>query len=322
MSAKRKGREGSRWYNERPSPDDVAKWFVDNVQIDEDLDAKDYVTGVTLINSTETTKETVGFRDNGTPIVSEIKNVVYTPYPRVDTRIKYFHDLMAANPEWYGVIEPVEVELSRNIHLPPGFFPFRVEAGDGTTTFICCSMKVTVWERDGYEEKRVVNSRTGEEKLVRTGKKIIDAPPATKMIATKRKYPDENSLMKAETGAVGRALGMAGMLVVPGAGVATAEDLQELPTQEAQPASPEPAAPSLPKESSDQDDEALQARALELIELLKQESPSDYKAFEGWAKERDLGQLSEVTGPTLKGVVRQLERKLDQVEKQGPSDSE
>lgn len=321
MSAQRKGREGSRWYNERPSSDEVAKWFVDTVQVDGKLDPKSYVSGITLINSTEKTKETVGFRDNGMPIVTEVQNVVYTPYPRVDTRIKYFHDLMTVNPDWYGVIEPVEVELPKNVYLPPGFFPYRVDTEHGTTTFICCSMKVTVWDRDGYEEKRVVNPRTGEEKTIRSGKKIIDAPPASKMIATKRKYADENALMKAETGAVGRALGMAGMLVVPGAGVATAEDLQELSAQEAQPASPEPAAPTLP-EAKASDDEALQARTLELIELLKEVSPDGYKAFEAWAKERKLGKLSDVKGPALKGVVRQLERKIDQVEKDGASGSE
>lgn len=322
MSAQRKGREGSRWYNERPSSDEVAKWFVDTVQVADGLDAVNYVSGITLINSTEKTKETTGFRENGTPINVEAHNVVYTPYPRVDTRIKYFHDLMTANPDWYGVIEPVAVENPHGVNLPVGFFPFRVKAEGGETTFICCSMKVTVWKREGYEEKVYRNPRTGEESLVRTGSKIIDAPPATKMIATSRKYPDENALMKAETGAVGRALGMAGMLVVPGAGVATAEDLQELPVQEARPASPEPPEPKLPVNPPEADDEALRVRALELIELLKETSPDGYKSFETWAKERSLGQLSECHGPALKGVVRQLERKLDQIEKAAPSDSE
>lgn len=319
MSEPRKGREGSRWYNERPSSDDVAKWFKANVPVYEGLDVEDYIAGITLINAVEKTKEATGFRDNGTPIIEEVHSVVYTPYPRVDTRIKYFHDLMALKAdEWYGAIEPVAVELQRGVHMPPGFFPHKVVTQGGETRFVCCSMKVTVWEREGFEEKPIINTRTGEQTFVRTGKKVIDAPPATKMIACVRKYADENALMKAETGAVGRALGMAGMLVVPGAGVATAEDLQELASQEAQPAEPEAKAqPEEPGSSGKEPtDDELRERAKGLIEALKQ-YPDAFKAFQAWATERNLGQLSETVSPALRGVVRQLERKLDEAERSG-----
>lgn len=320
----RKGQEGSRWYNERPSGEDISAWFRENVHIEEGLDPADYVTGITLIPGEEKSKEVVGYRDNGAPVIEERVNLAYTPYPRVDTRVKYFHDLMALKAdEWVGYIEPVEVETPRGTHLPPGFFTFRVQEDNGITTFICCSMKVTVYKRGTVKEeaRQVGNGRGGVQIATRrTGEVVIDGPPATKMIGVRKRFADSFSLMKAETGAVGRALGLAGMLVVPGAGVATAEDMAEVPDIEARP--PEPVAETpqpqaAPKSAAATDDE-LRQQAASIIEEMRLHFPEALEDFKAWAKERGMGKLSEVTQPALKGVVRQLERKLDEARESNP----
>lgn len=321
----RRGQEGSRWYNERPTGEDISQWFRENVHIEEGLDPADYVTGITLIPGEEKSKEVVGYRDNGSPVIEERINLAYTPYPRVDTRVKYFHDLMALKAdEWVGYIEPIEVPTPKGTHLPPGFFTFRVQEDNGVTTFICCSMKVTVYKRGTVkEEHRQINNGRGDITTVtrRTGEVIIDGPPATKMIGVRKRYADSFSLMKAETGAVGRALGLAGMLVVPGAGVATAEDMAEVPDIEARP--PEPVAEGAaqpqagPQETGPTDDE-LRQEAASIIEEMRLHFPEALEDFRAWAKERNMGKLSEVTQPALKGVVRQLERKLDEARESNP----
>lgn len=312
----RKGREGSRWINERPAAEEVASWFKDNVALHDNMEHEDYVSGITLISSTDKNKQVIGFRENGSAIIEERPFLVYTPYPRVDIRIKYFHDLMALHEdEWYGVIEPVLTETPQGVYLPDGFFSYSVPQGEKKVNFVCCRMKVTVYERKSFEVKEVVNRRTGETSLVTVGNKVLDAPPATKMIQAARNYADEFALMKAETGAIGRALGMAGMLVVPGAGVATAEDMGEVnappPQADAEDigAGGEEPAPSEGKQPTD---EELRDQAASLVKQLKDEYPGKWAEFQAWSKERGIGKLADTVSPALRGVVRQLERKLSE----------
>lgn len=308
----RRGQEGSRWYNERPSGEAVAKWFEENVPLHDGLDAKHYVTGITLIPAKERGNEVIGYRDGGAPIIEERQNLVFTPYPRVDIRIKYFHDLMAMKAEeWYGVIEPVPVPQKRGQSLPPGFFTQSVPVKDGVMNFVVCTMKVTVWLREGFKEEYHHQTQT----VRRTGVRLIDAPPATKQIAVTNRYGDADTfaLMKAETGAIGRALGMAGMLVVPGAGVATAEDMGEVDSPPPAPVPEAPEGQEGPQGTGPTDDE-LRAEATRLIALLEEHAPGKLEEFKAWAKERGLGKLSETVSPALKGVVRQLERKLTEAE--------
>lgn len=313
-SEARKGQEGSRWINERPSGADVASWFKENVKLHEGLSAEDYVTGITLIPANEKTKEVIGYRDNNSAIIEERQNVVYTPYPRVDTRIKYFHDLMAANAdEWYGVIEPIEVPRPRSSVLPPGFFHQRVQNKKGDViSFIGCTMKVTVWKRDGFEE--TFHHQTGT--VRRTGVRVIDAPPATKIVALTNGYGDADTfaMMKAETGAIGRALGMAGMLVVPGAGVATAEDIGEVdqPPPQGPTTADDAAGEPTDEPGNGPTDDELRAQAAALIQQLQDNAPDKLAEFQAWAKDRNMGLLSETVSPALRGVVRQLERKVDE----------
>lgn len=319
MADERQGREGSRWYNERPTGEDFAAWFEASVPLHEGLDHKDYVSGITMIQSVEKTKETIGFReDNGKPIIDETSNVVYTPYPRVDMRVKYWNDLLAAHPDWLGILEPI-APAAPTAGLPMGFFRMSV----GEVRFVCCTMKATIYKRDTVKVEKVpvVDPRTRVRtfQTLRTGETIIDAPPATKMVNTMARYgPDEFSLMKAETGAVGRALGLAGMLVVPGSGVATAEDMGEQQASEGQPPPTEPA-PATPPENSQTDertqeeiDSELRAQATALIETLKAKGGDEaFAEFQEWCKGRSIGKLSNTSGLPLKGVVKALEKRID-----------
>lgn len=309
----RQGQEGSRWINERPSAEAIATWFRDSVSVPEGLDVANYVSGVTLIQSTEDAKEVIGFKDDGTPTWREISHIVYVPYVKVETRVQFFHDLMAQHREdWLGVIEPVSVP-NPSPDLPPGFFKFT----SADTPFICCTMKVTVFERSTVKWVETRNVQTGEMERVRVGKTIIDAPPATKMVPSKRKYADSSSIMKAETGAVGRALGMAGMLIVPGSGVATAEDVREAQDIEQMPSAAREEAP-LPEGQrslaiAEPSHEELVTRAVSLIQQLKDTSEDAHAIFLAWVKEKGYeGKVSEMPDPAIKGLIKKAEKDLEE----------
>lgn len=311
--AKRRGQEGSRWYNVPPTGAELARWFKDNVAIHDGLAHEDYVQGVTLIPQTERTKEVIAWDSEDQPLIRRTENLVFTPYAKVETRVKYFHDLMARKEkDWIGIIEPVS-PAGADDRLPPGFFIYLIPTGpDKVVRYICCTMKVTVYEREDFEERReVADTRLGISEVRRVGKKVIDAPPATKMIPLTSTWndnvkADDMAMMKAETGAVGRALGMAGMLVIPGTGVATAEDMNEAEALRGQPSgavsSDEP-----PAELPDARDQppsqetmvALREEAVQAINVLKNEHPDQFKLFQEWAQGRGIGRLDAVTDPTI-----------------------
>lgn len=337
----RKGREGSRWFNERPDAEAVAEWFK-GVPLHEELEANRdrYLGGIVLIEGTLKAKEIRGFnQETGAPIItdSKVEHLTYTPYPKVETRVQYFHDLMAEHAdEWLGVIEPV---AGGQDGLPPGFFARTVnhhnrQGQPAITRYICCTMRCVVYDRASYEEKwyhpqtRPGDRNPQEPRLLRSGKTVIAGAPATKMVPLLQ-YPDKPdpfSMMKAETGATGRALGMAGMLVVPGAGVATAEDMNEAghldetgtateSPQASQAPPPEAAAkPPASAEEAQDEEAALRTRAGECIRKLRADYPDAYERFKEWASERGVENLSDQTGPTLKGLVRKAEKTLDEAE--------
>ena len=326
-AAKRHGKEGNRWVNEQPSGDAVATWFKENVAIAEKLEAEHYVGGVTLIPSNEKTRAVVGWDAGNSPIIKNVYDLVLTPYMRVETRVKYFHDLTAAEG-WLGVIEPVAI-AEQNPRLPKGFFISSTRTSENTEVrYVGCSMKVTVFKRDTVKfERRMIDKRSGHEDFVRVGELVIDAAPATKLVPVltygrnRTVVPDDFALMKAETGAVGRALGMAGILVIPGTGIATAEDLQEagqLRDAVEDGASPEDA--ELPPERPEgpvaglgsaelDNDEEMRAEATRLIGDLDA-YPEVKSQFLNWAKERGHNRLSEVTSPALRGLLRKAESML------------
>jgi len=311
--ARREGQEGSRWLNVRPTGEEIAAWFKDNVAIAEGLKHEDYVSGITLIQQTERSKEVIAWSPEQQPVIADRSNLVYVPYAKVETRVKYFHDLMRVNPEWEGVIEPVRVPHP-DPNLPPGFFFLAVPTGQNAgVRFICCSMKVTVYA-EGETKPMTVDKRTGEQRMIRTGKRIVDAPPATKMIpVTTNRGADNFSLMKAETGAVGRALGLAGMLVIPGTGVATAEDMAEAEAMERQPQQPTSDQAQPPQEQRPEQEviTELRQQAATAIGALKEEFPDQFEDFKKWAQERGIGQLNEITDQVkLRGLVTKAEREL------------
>lgn len=311
----KRGREGGRWYNERPTSDEIATWFKD-VPMHEGMDPARYVGGLTLIESWEHTTE---IRENGgnkTPV--KVKNLALTPYCKVETRVQYFWDYMAAHPEWVGSIIPVDSprKHERDGDLPPGFYRVLVKQAEKSYGYVACSMRVTVRERDGK------NHRYDQ---------IIDAPPATKLIPILSENwgkvePDPFALMKAETGAVGRALGLAGMLIVPGAGVATAEDMLEAqaqgPVPEGEVETPSGLPDAVPsrgvEDRSDEEEqptadpaEALAAEAKEKLAQLEAESPQKHEEFQTWAKGRKLGALETLGQVQLRGIVRRLDKALE-----------
>lgn len=303
----RRGLEGSRWYNQRPSSAEVADWWEKVVvpTLHEEIDPGRYLAGLMLIQNVEKVKdEIVGYKPDGSLMVSEVKHIVFTPYPKVDVRIQYFWDLMEKHPDWYGVIEPVGGDPS----LPPGFRIYNSGVIDNgqEVRFMCCTQKVSIYKRDTVKTQ-MVNER-GKQRLVVTGELIKDAPPATKMVKIKGRWgADEHALMKAETGAVGRALGMAGILVVPGAGVATAEDMQSLDTPQEAQAQPQAEAAAPPP---DMTEEELRKKAAELTEKFRLQYPEEFNLFSEWAKSRNFGKLSEMQNPALRSLVKKLERDL------------
>jgi hypothetical protein len=225
--------EGSRWLHAKPTGAEFAAWFNENVPVHDGLDASKYVGGVTLISATEKVKLTK-FKQNGDPYTHEVEHAVFIPYAKVETRVKYFRDLMEAKAdEWIGVIRPADVQRYADVeqmqrrffngHLPPGFFihpqTWFASQKENVSLYIGYAAEVLVYRKDDWFEKG------------------HDAHPVisgfgTKAVPAQKNYPDDTALMKAETGAVGRALGMAGMLVIPGSGVATAEDVQEAQASE------------------------------------------------------------------------------------------
>jgi hypothetical protein len=101
---------------------------------------------------------------------------------------------------------------------------------------------------------------------------------------------------------------MAGMLVVPGSGVATAEDMLELAgpsagavAEDAQLPQPEP---------ENLTDEQLRERASALVDILREQDPDALASFQEWARGRNLT-LAEAQGAALRGVVRKLETTIE-----------
>lgn len=309
--AKREGQEGSRWVNARPSGEEVASWFKGNVQLHEEgLDHEHYVQGLTLIQQTAKEKTVVGWTDDNKPVIDEIENLYYVPYPKVETRVKYFWDYVRLHDDWLGTIDPVQPETPIPT-LPPGFGKLAVATIDGkAVNYITFSARARILLRDTVEEKFVRNTDTGEIQTILTGKEVMRGAPGTKMVPTLGRYgPDNFSVMKAETGAVGRALGLLGMLVVPGSGVATAEDMQEAIIAEG-------GVTQVPPQTGEQaelvdDDAALRQQITAMIAELGELDKARLDKFRAWVRDdRKIGSLADATSPQLRGLHTKLEGEI------------
>jgi hypothetical protein len=247
-------------------------------------------------------------------VIGDVTDLVLTPYMRVETRVKYFHDLCELKG-WIGFIDP-QPPVKPNPQLPSGHGLFStavVTADKKESRFVGCSMRVQVWKKSGFkEEPYVVDKRTGEIGFRRSGTLVLEGPPATKVVPTLGRFgADVNALMKAETGAVGRALGMAGMLVIPGTGIATAEDLQEGQGSEQVPSDAAELPPDFTPANELDADEQLRADITQWLEVMESSYPKAAQEFKAWAKERGFGLLSEVTSPALRAIHRKAKGMLD-----------
>lgn len=351
----RKGREGGRWINERPDSAEFGSWFKTNMKLDKELEHENYVGGVVLIPAVDSkAKFVVGFDAKGRPIIEEGEELSYIPYAKVETRINYFWDLLDVHEEeWVGVVEHVKLDrmpidigdatqvveegekrtettrparpdaLTAMVYqMPEGFSLMSIPVGEGYAHFLCCTIRVSIFRKGENGEP------TG--RALRTGRGTKQIPLLKGGFGGRQPYADDSSMMKAETGAQGRALGFAGIFVIPGSGVATAEDMQEqmvggvvpsTPEQAPEPA--ENAGPTLPEvqpvrtgaEQAQDDETSLRAKAMDLWRVLQAEHPEKAKEFPGWANSRGLRSLGEARGATLRGVVVKLEKMTDEADR-------
>lgn len=305
-------REGSRWRWLRPSSEEVNEWF-GLQRLDEGMEHAHYVSGITIIGAKE--KVTKPFGDQGA--TREANEPIYVPYVQINTRLAYFHafaELRGLIP----VIEPVPVpriaardSAYYNEHMEEGMWWHVIATqGGGQTRYLCATWRVALYKPDHYE--RVI-----------AGHKM---PPVREGRGTKQAkgFVDDNAVMKAQTGAIGRALGVAGILVV-GTGIATAEDMQEaqgtLSTPTTAPGPPggdgaPPASVEAPETVDPQEAlKKLRGQVTELQDVMKAETPDAWTEFAAWWTERSRAsgwaELKEVPLEALRGVVVRMERGLD-----------
>jgi hypothetical protein len=303
-------KEGARWRFHRPSSEAVAEWF-GTQPLDEGMEHEHYVGGVVLIPQNEKVKYTKP--DGG---LFDRYEQVFTPYVQIGTRVAYARRLA----EYRGLIYKVEaVQVPRstspqslyfNANMPDGLWWHVVMSeGGNPVRYLCATMAVRFYEPTSYAAKLA-------------GK---EASPVLEGIGTKQVGggPDSNGLMKAQTGAIGRALGVAGILAV-GTGIATAEDMQEY--QGPPMTAPSPDAAQLPSPTelpegappTPQSDEErlsqLRARALELQARIQENAPDTWRTFVAWWQERKTeagwDTLDDVPYEALKGIVARMERDL------------
>lgn len=348
-------RAGSRWLHAMPSEQDVRDWF-DTQRLHPGMDHAPYVSGLVLIGAKEKVN-TTRMKHDGNTYVQEMEQAVFVPYVKVDTRIAYFRDYVRLlngveikDPEtekvivvpqefgdYYGVIRPVaqrqildESSAYFNGNLPAGYGVYAVRNNaENISRYLVATFEAVIFRRQSGAEDQLVLRGQG-----------------SKQIAMKRNFADDNAVMKAETGAIGRALGVCGMLVI-GTGVATAEDMQEALSQPSGASTGATGAQAavLPPVTSDvtteamiaevtpppteavdaigpeemrgalempDDDEERRALAVRLRQQMQGRFPNTWDEYTRWWAERGHPTLDELEGPALKGVLLKLERMLDE----------
>jgi len=302
--------EGGRWRFHRPTSDQVAAWFATQ-PLDEGMAHDQYIGGVVLIPQSEKVRYTRS--DGGT---SERHEQVFIPYVSIGTRVGYARRL----GEHRGLIyhtEPAEVPRSTrpdspyfNGNMPPGLWWHIVADGDGKALrYLCATTNVGLYEPQSFAAK-----------LRKEPVMPLVGGQGTKQVGG---GPDPNQIAKAQTGAIGRALGVAGILVI-GTGIATSEDMMELPGYGATSVSPEQAQlPAIPSEIATGEPppvdptaqlDQLRSRALALQTQLQEQSGDAWTEFVNWWNERRKAEgwanLDSVPFESLKGVVAKMERTL------------
>jgi hypothetical protein len=350
-------RQGSRWLYAPPPESDVKEWF-DGQRLHDGMEHEPYYGGIVLIGAKEKINRTYS-NAKGEWFIREEEHTVYVPYVKVDTRVAYFWTLvdrmnLAAGVEpgeerrYYGVIEPVPVKRVDNASsayynefLPDGMFFYVGKGSDAATNrYICAQWEVAIYERQSY--LRLLEAKSSARQGQRVQVPAVLRGVGTKQTLMGKKYADDNAIMKAETGAIGRALGVAGILVV-GTGIATAEDIQESMAAAAMPtvnregqdvgalpaivgpaeaaagariegpdAPPSAVGPVAEDEKSPQDVDAdRREEATRLSATLKTQHPEAWEAYLHWYREeRNFPSITELSGPALKGALVKLQRAL------------
>jgi hypothetical protein len=268
----------------------------------------------------------------------------FTPYVKVDTRVSYFWDLVRKMNEdeddkYIGTIRPVEQERFTdpaspyfNGNLPAGFSWFLVrDSKDQIARYLVAETEVAIYRREDYAQVL-----KGEQRMP----VLYGRDSKQTAVLARKGWPDDFAMMKARTGSIGRALGVAGILVV-GTGVASAEDMEEIGTAQAG-TTTEDAPVTLPAiKGADADrtagapvtqqpepmverevpqaevDAGLRDRAKALRETMQAQYPAAWKGYVEWyTEERRFPPLDELTGSALKGAVTKLERDLDAASQQ------
>jgi len=308
MPQPRSGRIGNRWENHRPTGEELAEWFK-TVPLHKGLKHEDYIGGITLIPQMVKEKEVSGFNQQGQPLIVEKSSLVYTPYPSVAARIKYFQDYNAVQEDVVAILQvdppPGGVDT---YGLPEGFFKYVAANASGQgTNFIGYSTRVRVYRKGTIKFADVRQGKANEVyvRRVAEGELVAEYAAGTKITAVSGRYGvDENAPMKAQTGAVGRALGMAGFLTLPGSTVATADDMHEF--LGGGPATPEAAA--LPSAAvSPPADPDPERHLLNLTARLRE--AGKLEEFQAWCTERKIT-MADATRGELVTAIKKAEKIL------------
>jgi hypothetical protein len=299
--------EGARWRYHKPSSEQVAAWFA-TVPLDDGMLHEQFVGGLVLIPQNEKVRYT---RPDGGQM--ERYEQIYTPYVQIGTRVGYARRLAEHRDLIYHT-EPARVPRTTNPastyfngNLPEGLWWHVVANDEGRVyRYLCATTRVGLYSPQTYAAKL-----RGEPVMPMLGGE------GTKQVSGS---PDQNMIARAQTGAIGRALGVAGILVV-GTGVATAEDMWEVtggPVAMAAGATlpPSEIAAGAPPEVLDEAEalDQLRSRALALQTQMQELGSETWRTFAAWyqerAKEGNWQQLDDVPFEDLKTVVSKLENDL------------
>jgi len=188
-------------FTHKPSQEEISKWFA-GFKLHDGLKHEQYVGGIVVIEN----------KDRGVS--------TWMPYVNASAWIAYFWDWVESKKymAFIEVSDPVPVEID----LP----------GDKKSRQFYITAEVVVEQEYDHEEPTEVSGITINQKHLRTVRKATGSKQVspTKVKRGWQGAPDtvmadSDALMKAETGAIARALGSLGMLALPGSGLATAEDM-------------------------------------------------------------------------------------------------
>lgn len=303
-------KEGSRWRHARPSEEEVKDWFGAQ-PLDEGMKHEDFLSGIVLIPASEKVKTP---RADGKGIEERYENT-FTPYVRVDMRVLYFTRL-AELRELVRVIEPAQVSRIEdpqsayfNANMSAGLWWHLTRSSDGNTArFLASTWQVSLYDRRAW--------------MARESDDAPRPPAILQGIGTKQTSggADANAIMKAETGAIGRALGAAGILVV-GTGVATAEDMQES-IEGSGPLGIAPETALAPAQTAAADPAAqlqqLRGHATGLEAEMRQYE-STWADFTAWWQQRSTAEgwkeIADVPADALRGIIGKMERAIDKAKR-------